>query len=215
VLTDCFISKVFLAEYYPLSLFEFWRTDGLWTEAIKSSWPIFVWGSGITFFLIVSTRNSPKVNRNAEYILIGGTLISLRAGVVEEICFRWLIFYGQIIIQKSINWITFGLLAWLFMNVIGPVANFFTLGYLKSILFSEHGWIVGSAIIGSNGMFRNGHKHLGKFGFVNSWFLGMFFFFIMFKYGLPAAILIHFLYDLFLFLIIYIDAAVERKLGWV
>lgn len=36
----------------------------------------------------------------------------------------------------------------------------------------------------------------------------------MFTYGLVAAIIVHFLYDLLIFFVLYADAAVERLLGW-
>lgn len=198
----------------PFSLFEFWKLEGSIGEVLKASWPIFAWGIGLTIIHSLVTRNGEDHNRNAENILVKGCLVSGSAGVFEEIIFRWLIFYSEIIGYKFLNVILFGIPAWIFLHVTGPVANFFTLGYLEPILFNGLGWAVGAAIISSNGKFRDGHIYLGVFGWINSWFAGMFLFYIMFQYGLFASILVHFLYDMFIFVVRYIDAAFERALGW-
>ena len=51
----------------------------------------------------------------------------------------------------------------------------------------------------TNAFFRDGHRYQGPIGVLNSWFAGMFLFWIMFTYGLPAAILVHFMYDFLIF----------------
>jgi len=39
----------------------------------------------------------------------------------------------------------------------------------------------------------------------------MFMFYLLFKYGLVAAIVVHFLYDLFIYLVRYLDSIFERS----
>lgn len=202
----------------PFTLFQFWKLDGSIGDVLKASWPVFAWGAGISFLFTVITRNDRDVNRNAEAILGVGCLFSAWAGVVEEIAFRWLIFYGQIIGYKVLNWLFFGWAGfepfeWIYLHIEAPIANFVTLGYLETILFNGFGLSVGAALLTSNGKFRDEHIYQGLLGLINSWFIGMFFFYLMFQYGLIASIITHFLYDMFIFVVLYIDAAIERARG--
>ncbi len=204
----------------PYGAFDFWPMKGSVGDWLSSAWPAFVWGGGVTAIVAFATRNKREVNRNAESLLVGGALISVWAGVVEEICFRWLIFLSSIFWVQVVNFVFLGFMGWgipehLFLWIFRPLADFTTLHGLHDVLYSPHGWAVGCAMLGANGLFRDGHKYQGPFGVVNSWFMGMFFFWIMFRYGLPAAILIHFLYDLLIFVIRYVDAAIERSRGFV
>jgi hypothetical protein len=57
----------------------------------------------------------------------------------------------------------------------------------------------GAALLSSNGRFRDGHLYQGTIGWIDAWFCGMILFYIMFKWGLFAAIIVHFFYDFFLF----------------
>ena len=183
-------------------------------QGVFASWPIYLWGGGLTLFSSAVTTNERKVNREAEDIIANGTIISVFAGIVEEICFRWWFFYGQILGFKIISFITCGFVQWLFVNWICPLTNWVTLGYLQNVLVNPtiH-WAVGAAVIGANEKFRDGHKYLGIFGFINSWFIGMFMFYLMFNYGLFAAIISHFVYDQIIFTIRYLDAFFERSRG--
>ena len=93
-------------------------------------------------------------------------------------------------------------------------SSFLTLGTIDNILYHPFGWFVGAGIILANAKFRDGHKYQGKFGFINSWFIGMYLFWLMFEYGLVACIVIHFLYDMLIFFIHYLDAVKERAQGY-
>lgn len=55
------------------------------------------------------------------------------------------------------------------------------------------------AVIWSNVKFREGHKYQGPAGVLNSYMFGFYMFYIAFTYGLLYAIIVHFLFDLFLF----------------
>lgn len=173
--------------------------SGTTWEGVKSAWPIYLWGGGLTALVCILTSNERKLNKDAEEIIIVGTITSVLAGVLEEISFRW--------------WIFCGLLGWIMIHIPIPIASFFTLGKLDT-LFYGFGWFVGAAILGSNGQFRNGHAYQGFFGYINSWFIGLFMFWLMFNYGLLSAVIAHWFYDQLIFTIRYIDACFERKMGW-
>lgn len=215
----CFIAllKSFWTDVIPFGLFEVWSmgTGSTW-EGVKAFWPAYLWAAALTLIVSFITLNDPKVNRNAESILFGGTVVSVMAGLLEEIAFRWWIFYGAILGFKVANFLLCGLVGWFASVVALPLGNFLTLGYLAPYLFHPvWGVAVGSAILSANGDFRDGHLYLGFFGYINSWFMGMFLFYIMFNYGLLAGILAHFIYDEIIFVIRYIDAEIERQRGLV
>ncbi len=213
------VVKIFWPNLIPFSIFEFWKFEGSIVDVLKSSWIILAWGTGVTVISSLATRNDRELNRHAETILTGGLVVSIKAGVLEELAFRWIFFYVAVVGAKVSNflffgWAGFGVTQWLYVNIFSHIANALTLGYLAPILLNGPGWAVGSAILTSNGNFRDGHVYLGLLGWLNSWFVGMFMFYLLFRYGLLACILIHFLYDLFLFCIRYLDAAAERAFGW-
>lgn len=55
--------------------------------------------------------------------------------------------------------------------------------------------------------------YLGWFGFINSWFIGLYFFCLTFTFGLIAAIVVHVTYDVLIFVIRYLDRVIERSRG--
>lgn len=193
-----------------------------WGEA---AYHIFVWGVVITAVFSIRAISARKnfmeehldkleVN-NAEPNYLKGFLISVWAGVAEEISFRWIFFlYGMIGIKVG-NWLFFGFLGFgiaehIYLWIVGPVANFFTFGYLEHWLFHPAHWAIGAALIAANAKFRDGHKYQGFMGILNSWFLGMFLFWCMFKFGLLGAIAIHFFYDFLIFTCIYVISVCRR-----
>jgi hypothetical protein len=210
-------TKLFSPKTIPFGLFEFWTVKAPLLQAVRNSWPVFLWGAGFTTVMAILTTNDREHNIKAESHLVRGAVTSAMAGVFEEIIFRWIIFYGAIVTAKMLNffffdWCWIGIPQGLYTNIVGPIADWATLYKLHDILFNGFGWAVGAAVISSNGHFRDGHAYLGPIGFVNSWFMGMFFFYLMFHYGLPAAIIVHFLYDLIIYVVRYVDMVVERKL---
>ncbi len=216
----CFIligaCAVFFPHLTPFGFFEFWTIKGSLKDAAWQAWPIYLFG--ILFNLKIFFRRN-DYRMQPRQLLLAGFGISLWAGVAEEICFRWLIFMGAIVVITGADWLLLGFMGvhpvqW-FYGILCIVANFFTFGYLAPYLLNGFGWAVGAAIISSNGRFRNGHAYQGYRGFTISWFMGMYFFWLMFTYGLLAAMLVHFLYDFFLFLLAVLDATIEKgKRGW-
>lgn len=187
----------------PFSFFEFWTTKGDFWEAVKGAWPWYAWGFGATFLSRVFSKTSLTQVIPTE-MFVHGTVISIWAGVAEEIAFRWLFFFSAVVILQLFNWIFGGfmgleLIHWLYQYILCPVANFFTLGYLEPYLLNGYGWVIAAAVISSNGLFRNAHAYSGLLGFINSWFFGMYMHWVVFKYGILPAIFIHFLYNFIIF----------------
>jgi hypothetical protein len=213
------IVLLFRPQMIVFGFLELWQTKGTPAEWLGASWPLLLWGTGVTAAVAISTRNDRYINHNAESILYGGTLISLRAGVIEEITCRWLFFLSGIAGAKAMNFLFFGFMGfgigeWVHLNVIGHIVNFTSLGFLEGYIFHPGGWAVGASMVAANMFFRDGHRYQGIFGWSNSWFIGLYFFWFMFRFGLPAAIVLHFTYDFLIFLVIYLDAAAERARGY-
>lgn len=247
----------------PVPLFgaPFWKVEGgLWTW-IAAVWPIFAWGIGFNIVVnIIQHANQTSFSRlirlrrepSSSDILVGGTLISIFAGVTEELTFRWVLYLTSIAMLVFANWLwgtvglyiflgvmllilaiaagqreaflgflTAGVLAvvlifliyhgpyidpvkWFSTTVVVPIADFMSFGKMHNLLTTNtvtnpDAWAIGAAIIVANAKFRDGHKYLGLLGFVNSWYIGLVMFWLMFTFGLVAAIFCHFLYDFLIF----------------
>lgn len=200
----------------PFTLFEFWTLKGSWADVLKTAWPILLWAVVVTFTRAIFTSNDDEENDNAEANFAIGGILSLCAGVFEEIAFRWIVFYAEIVSYKIINflffgWLGFGVAEWFYLHVEGPIANFITFGGVNDLLFHGSGWFVGAAMLTSNGKFRDGHAYQGCFGWINAWVIGMILFYIMFKHGIIASMVVHFVYDILIFFIRYIDCVIERR----
>lgn len=208
--------KALWPEMIPFDLFQFFGNGDI-AGGVKASWPIFLWVIGITLVSAVFTLNSPHLNRNAEAILVDDFFRSAMAGLFEEALFRWIFFYSAVAAVQMANFFFFGFLGFgiaefLHLYFFGPIVNFLTLGLMKWLIFGM-GWAVGAGALAVNALFMEGHRDHGFFGCVNSWVIGFFLFWIMFNYGLWAAIIVHFLYDFFLYIVVYLDACVERLFG--
>ena len=228
----------------PISSTQVWTRHGTILEWVLAAKIALLWGSGATFCLGLFQQLSPEARRtHAGHAFLQGLAISVWAGVVEEVCFRWLIFLGGIATTMFVNWLMGGWFAlgviaffafcvgamskngivavffglavpiltyamiglpphipeYIYTNLMGPLVDFMSGGALHDTLFHPAGFAVGAALVSTNATFRDGHKYLGWFGYINSWFLGLFFFYMMLTYGLPAAILVHVLYDMAVF----------------
>ncbi len=184
------------------------------TTALLSVWWLFdLWpfvaatGSYGIHKILGIQDNTPPTRLQPGLIFLKGIYISINAGFFEELIYRWLGFLVAMPTAVCLNWITFGLYKWLMITVLIPLANWTTLGSLSPQLTGSE-WTIGAAIIMSNASFRDGHK--GLFARINSWFLGMVMFWLMFNYGIWSAIAAHILYDCIVFAIIATFTAVKR-----
>lgn len=120
--------------------------------------------------------------------------LSANAGFWEEIIYRVLYFLGAMVLLPFLNFITFGLVKWLYMSIFIPVANFITFGLMHEYLYTTN-WVLGAALISSLADFRDAHERHNFVGKIIVWYIGMLLFWLMFNYGILTAIVVHFLYD--------------------
>jgi hypothetical protein len=202
-----FVGVVYLfwSWVYPWNFTHFWFQVGTLKEWLfEVRWWFMVMASfTVVMFLLSRSRREKLISQNSIDYIKYGTVISLIAGILEEICFRWIFFYSAIVGVKIFNWILLGfidinIIKWIYEVVLWPIANYCTLGYLESYLQGLH-WSIAAGLLSANVKFRNGHAYQGFIGWTHSWFAGMILFYIMFKYGIVAAMTIHFLYDMMLF----------------
>lgn len=222
-LTIIGVAKLFFPHLIPFELMSLWNTTGSVGDWFVAGLPIFAWGIGVNIVHLIridsGSPNNPAMLRRmlptGMSVWIEEIKTSLFAGVIEEIYFRWFYFLSAIVVVSFFNlcffgWLGFGVPEWFFLHLGGPLADWTTFHYLHDHIFDARGWAIGSAMLLSNAGFRNGHKYQGFFGYVNSWFMGMFFFWILFQYGLPAAILLHFIYDFLIGTVAAIYIAAKR-----
>lgn len=201
-----FVAEWFYPDVVPFTFFSsFWHVEGNLRQWLACSWFVLAWGVGFNIFLDLFVRTRWIRSRSTPGELFAdGIIRSTFAGIFEEVVFRWLAFLAGIVMVKFTNflffdWLGFGIAKWFFLNFFGPIANFTTFGYLEPYLNHPAGWQVGAGMLITNAFFRDGHKYQGLIGWVNSWFGGMYLFWVMFTFGLPVAIGIHFLYDAAIF----------------
>lgn len=213
------VVKEFWPHHIPFDIWQVWETKGTMNEWMQTA--SYITLSGVilsTLFYIFKAdtiRSYELRDRPPIKILIQGFLISVWAGVVEEIAFRWLLFYAGIVTVKIANFILLGFIGldivqWLHNNLFGPIANITTLGYLESYLFHPSSWAVGASILATNATFRDGHLYQGVVGWIHSWIFGMIMFYMLFTYGLIACIVVHFSYDMVIFTLSAILTGIHR-----
>ena len=222
--------KTFWPDVIPIPTYALWDSKTHFGDWIMIGLPLFGWGLFIQTYFEVKKRNDSPMERfiqkntkrlfqskkpTAERLFFGGIVLSVWAGFAEEIAFRWIIFLSSIVSVKIANFLFLGfidinIVAWLHNNIFGVVADYATLGRMNDLLVHPSGWAVGAALLASNAFFRDGHGYQGLFGIVNSWFIGMFLFWVAFHHGLWASITIHFLYDFIVFTIAAIGYGIRE-----
>lgn len=210
----------------PFVFEEFLFFKGAWWEPIWAAWPLFLIGFVINFWKMATTTNPPEVQKNAPTIPIHGLSTSLFAGIMEEVVFRWVLLYGYM----GILWILNDVTAYLFdvpiLKIITEVVfgGFTTIivGNAQDILVHPAAWTIGAAagtwtlglaILPSVMKFQQGHLYQGVTGWIFSGFAGLVFFHIMFNYGLFAGMWVHFLFDMMVFLMLFVDVLLEEQAG--
>lgn len=200
----------------PFGFFEFWSTKGDLWQSVWKAWPLYLWGVSVTAFILLYSGRIMYDSREPSTVFVVGIIRSTLAGVLEEIAFRWLLFLSAVVMIPFANWLLLGfagidIVKFIYVGILCPIANFFTLGWLEPYLLNGYGWAVGAAIVSSNGRFRNGHAYLGLGGYVNSWFIGMYLHLVVFTNGIIPAIIIHFMYDFLIFTTEAILLAVAQR----
>ncbi|UUU22968.1 hypothetical protein [Streptomyces sp. DSM 40750] len=187
----------------PFGFLEVWRIPNDIPGGIADTWYLFVWGLAVTLLIsvIAIVQGIPRLVPPGTAVGLG-VWESVNAGFFEELRYRWLFLLSAPPGLALLNLITFGLVEWLYTVVLVPLADTVTLGILAPQLTGDE-WLVGAAIVSVNGGFRamhNDQKGIGGiFRLVNAWFIGMLLFYLLFNYGLWAAIVVHILYDIVVF----------------
>lgn len=202
--------KLLVPDMVPFGMFEFWHASPNPGGLAIATTPFLLWAVAAQFLL----GTAPPRWMRPGNILAAGLLVSTIAGLMEELRWRWVHFMIAAFTVQVANFVFFGFLGFgipelLYGVLVGPLANFFTLGALDDRLLGTD-WFVGAAVIVSNNNFRDGHKYQGFIGWTNSWFLGMFFFWVMFNHGLLSAIVVHFAYDAVIYAV-HCAWAVQRR----
>ena len=204
---------VVLVVVYPEALpFEvfgapFWGGGFRLTDTFVTCLPLLGWGFAINCYLQANRMmelRSPigqyveDFDRTRSELVTEGAILSIVDGVLEEMAFRWVIFLCAIPLLVGADWLFGGFagihaIEWIYTAILFPVANFMTLEVLSPVF--EMDWGIGAGMLAANAFFRDGHKYQGNFGMVNSWFIGMYMFHILFTYGLPECMFAHFAYN--------------------
>lgn len=202
-----------LPELYPYGLFKLLIPQGNYQQWLLAAAPVLLWGTGATAWACSRFPGTGEFSFEAERALGKGILVSLRAGILEEICFRWILFLGFIPVLYFANQFCF----WafhiegpkvLFYGFYAPLADSFTLGFLHVQLTGD--WLIAASLLSVNFRFQDEHAYLGWVGYINSWFFGMYMFYMLFHFGLLACVLAHILYDLGIVVVLYLDKWVKR-----
>lgn len=196
---------------YMLTSFGELMEPGFVLEGLGRVWFIFAWGLGTTV-LAIFVLDGRAYSRESRSVLVGkGLWLSLNAGVFEEIIYRALIFLSAMVTLPFLNFITRGFFRWFYTELLVPLANWTTFHALQPQLMHPSGWVFGAAVVSAAAAFRKVHWYLGYLGWVNSWFLGMTMFWLMFNYGLVTAIVAHALYDAIIFTLLGLTAERPRR----
>lgn len=168
------------------------------SDGIAKVWWIFLWAFTINLLIGILHHDTPRPEEPG-LALLKGAWVSVNAGVFEELIYRWLVFFNVMILIPFFDLITFGLWGWMYREALVPLANWTTFGALEPQLLDHPNWVFGAAIVSASIGFRDAHKYMGWFGWINAWFGGMVLFWLMFNYGIGTAIVVHILYDLIAF----------------
>jgi hypothetical protein len=173
-------------------------------DALSLIWPVLAVGVLMSLVFAIRTR---RIQRHlAAHGAEEGQVVVLRpfpvlvSSALEEIAFRFVLFYAAIAGVKFMDFLVLGFadlhpVRWLFAEVLIPVADFATAGRMREILLLSP-WFVAAAVLSSNGRFRNGHSYQGVLGWIFSWYFGMSLFLVMFEHGLPLAVFVHIFYNM-------------------
>ncbi len=227
----CFLQASFIAilgiivvrlllpwEAIPYRFEEFLFLKGTAWEIFLTCWPIFAIGISLNVYLMARSVNPVEVHQNASSIPVTGFFQSLVAGLFEEIVFRWVLLYGFMGMIWFIDRITLRIFDVAALQVIAntPVVSFFV-NFITSgapeVAQHPGAWTIGFAAFLSNIKFQRGHLYLGIHGMIFSGIAGLYFFQLTFVHGLFAAIIVHFLFDMLVFVMLLIDILIERLTG--
>lgn len=212
------LAKSFMAVTVPYEFMQFWDTSGSgfdWLHAAR--WWFAAGAAGAVLFGYQRMRALERLERNPLGALLGGltgaldrkavTILKLRlgfgvvGGALGEVFVRWIALFVVLILVQFFNalffeaWLGFGLFHLMQTYILGPVANFVTLGYLHDQLTNPALWPVGFAMFAVCVNTAEKHEYQGFIGQAFAWAFGMFMFYMLFTFGLLACITVHVLWN--------------------
>jgi hypothetical protein len=195
----------------PIGFWDLWMIKGSMAEGIGTVWFVFAWAILVNVIVsIVRIIRRETTPSTPAQIFSAGLVISFMAGIGEEISYRWIRYFCAMYVLALLNVCTWNIIRDVYVMFFMPVANWLTFGLLSEQLTNTNAWVLGAAILVSNGRFMEQHQYQGWFGTLNSWYIGMIFFFLALNYGLLTAILAHILYDIYVFSVASIGAKFLR-----
>lgn len=206
----------FEAIHYVFEQFLF--VAGSASEWFLTAWVIWAIGIPLNLWKMGSTTNPPEVHAKAPTIPISGFGTSLMAGIFEELVFRWILLYAALGLLWVINLGAFAFtgieLVRLAIQPLTDLLVFLLMNGVDGRLVNPPElWALGFAIFLSVLKFQQGHLYQGKTGFLFSGLAGLVFFRVMFVHGLLAAMVVHFSFDMMVFIMLLIDVWIEKLLG--
>ena len=186
----------FFPDFVPYTLTEFWIWDSdVIYEAIIAGWPLYLFAVFFSAFSMVihfgDMEKATFLNFLKSIPKSAGTCIAM------SLCFYYVNFFASMISFKAMDWILGGCLfgkgfLWCYYKVASFIVNllsFFQLDWLLNN--TEYPWYVGAAVISVVGASLKLYKK--KLSRLSGAIVGFFLFWIIFQYGLVAAIVVNFI----------------------
>lgn len=187
--------------------FRFWNLPDDTLGALANSWPFYLYCFIIT--LVIRLKGIEKIH-NKHVVLVRGVYKSVRSGLLEEIGYRNLFIFSAMAVISIMDFITLGFVLWLEQVFLFPIIDIVTLGLMHNIIYGFPViFIAGS--FAANAVFTYSHRYQGLYGWINSWFAGLYLLTVMLTNGLIIAILAHMIYDLIYNVVRYGGRTLKQK----
>ena len=165
------------------------------------AWPILLWATAWAIANSITGRYDQTLKEARTRILSRAVWTSIQIGFWEELIYRYLSFGIAMILLPFIDWITRGVVRWIFESFLMPATHLMTFGALEGQILTTP-WTVGASIITANLVFVAVHIYTGHsiISCVNAWFVGLVLFWLALHYGLITSMVVHSAYDAVLLL---------------
>lgn len=165
------------------------------------AWPILLWATAWAIANSITGRYDQTLKEARTRILSRAVWTSIQIGFWEELIYRYLSFGIAMILLPFIDWITRGVVRWIFESFLMPATHLMTFGALEGQILTTP-WTVGAGIITANLVFVAAHVYTGHsiISCVNAWCVGLVLFWLALHYGLITSMVAHSVYDAVLLL---------------
>lgn len=199
------------ASNYPFEFGSLMWGDSNLMHILKTAVPFVVFTGTINIIIALRvTRGLPEKLVACEVYKIE-LRMNARAGVIEELVYRFLVLLVFIPFAELVNYLFGGFsdnhqgpLAWATNGFIAPFFNGVSFGIVEEQMMGAS-WALALSILISNMLFTKGHIYQGLLGVYHSWFMGFGFFYLTFTHGLVIAMIFHALLNSLVSTIVYAD----------